>query len=87
MAWYGKSELIIMALIALCWLLIINMRDWRSVIGFLFVFILVSGVDFINPFNSAYIKTELISYEFIFNNVISTVTEASKFHFLKYYIA
>ena len=78
MAWYGKSELIIMALIGLCWLLIINMRDWRSVIGFLFVFILVSGVDLINPFNSAYIKTELISYEFIFNNVISTVTEASQ---------
>ena len=67
-----------MALIGLCWLLIVNTRDWRSVIGFLFVFILLSGVEIINPFNSVYIKTDLISHQFIFNNVISTVTEASK---------
>ena len=54
---------------------------------FFIVFILLSGVDFINPFNSAYIKTELISHEFIFNNVISTVQKLQRHHFLKYYIA
>lgn len=81
MAWYGKSELIIMASICLCWLLIINTRDWRVVIGCLFVFILVSGVEVINPFDSDYLKTNLISHEFIFNNVLSTVTEVSKTSF------
>ena len=34
MSWYGKSELILMALIAYVGYLLLNMRDWRSVIGF-----------------------------------------------------
>ena len=59
MVWYSKSELIIMALIALCWLLIVVTRDWRRIIGFSMLFILLSGVGLINPFNSIYIQTEL----------------------------
>ena len=76
MSWYGKSELILMALISLIWLLIVITRDWRRVIGFSALFILLSGVEFLNPFNSVYLKTELYTGKFIFNNVISTVTEA-----------
>ncbi len=81
MSWYGKSELIIMALIALCWLLIVITKDWRRLIGFSFVFIMISGVGLINPFTSIYVQTELVFHDFIFNNVLSTVTEVSKLSF------
>ena len=76
MRWYGKEQLIFMALIALCWLLIVITKDWRRVVGFSVIFVLLSGVEFSNPFNSVYLKTDLHTNNFIFYNVISTVTEA-----------
>ncbi len=79
MSWYGKSELILMATIALCWLLIVIVRDWRRIVGFTLLFFFISGVEIINPFNSIYIQKEMTHDNFIFSNVISTVTEASKF--------
>ena len=81
MLWYSKSELIIMALIALCWLLIVVTRDWRRIIGFSMIFILLSGVGLINPFTTVYNQADFGFNQFIFNNVISTVTEASKVSF------
>ncbi len=83
MSWYGKSELIIMALIALCWLIIVLAKDWRRLIGFSIAFILISGVGLINPFSTVYMQTDFGFHDFVFNNVISTVTEASKTEFIE----
>ncbi|MDC0461553.1 hypothetical protein OAM34_00925 [Alphaproteobacteria bacterium] len=78
MYWYGKAELIIMAAIALFWLLLVLSRDWRRYLGFTILFLLISGVGLINPFDSIYLRTGLDFDNFIFSNVISTVTEASR---------
>ena len=78
MSWYGKPELIIIAAIALFWLLCVISPDWRQILGFTTLFILISGVGFINPLNTIYLKTGLEFNNFIFSNVISTVTEASR---------
>lgn len=78
MNWYGKSELVIMAAIALFWLLCVISRDWRRIFGFTILFVTISGMGFINPFNSIYLQSGLDFNNFVFSNVISTVTEASR---------
>ena len=78
MRWYGKSELVIMAALALFWLLCLISRDWRRVCGFTILFITISGAGYINPFNSIYMQSSLEFDNFIFSNLISTVTEASR---------
>ncbi len=83
MSWYDKSELIIMALIAFCWLIIVKSKDWRRLIVFSTVFILLSGVGLINPFATVYVQTDFGIHNFVFNNVISTVSEASRIEFLE----
>ncbi len=83
MSWYDKSELIIMALIAFCWLIIVKSKDWRRLIVFSAIFILLSGVGLINPFATVYVQTDFGFHNFVFNNVISTVTEASRIEFLE----
>ena len=77
MSWYGKSELIIMASISLFFLLVVLTKNWRRIFELTALFILISGVGFINPFNSIYLKTGIVSNGFTFSNTISTVTEAS----------
>ena len=78
MLWYGKPELIFMAAFALFWLTLIVSRDWKRIIGFLALFVIVSGVVLRNPFNSIYLLSELNYQNFVFSSVISTVTEASQ---------
>jgi len=78
MNWYGKSELVIMAAIALFWLLCVISRDWRRILSFTILFVAISGTGFINPFNSIYLQSGLDLNNFVFSNVISTVTEASR---------
>ena len=83
MTWYNKSELIIMAAVALFWLLVVVSRDWRRIVGFTILFITISGVGFINPFDSLYLQNSLDLNNFIFSNVVSTVTEASQADFME----
>ena len=78
MLWYGKPELIFMAAFALFWLTLIVSRDWKRIIGFLALFVIVSGVVLRNPLNSIYLLSELNYQNFVFSSVISTVTEASQ---------
>ena len=80
MNWYSKSELIIMAAIALFWLLAVISHDWRRIGGFTILFIIISGVGFIN---SIYLQNSLDFNNFIFSNVVATVTEASQANILE----
>ena len=77
MSWYGKPELIIMASISLFFLLVVLTKNWRRIFGLTALFILISGVGFVNPFDSIYLKTGIVSNGFTFSNTISIVTEAS----------
>ena len=77
MSWYGKFELIIMAAFALFWLLCFISRDWRRVCGFTILFVTISGAGFTYPFDLIFIQPGLEFDNFIFSNVISTVTQAS----------
>ena len=76
MSWYGKFELIIMAAFALFWLLCFISRDCR-VCGFTILFVTISGAGFTYPFDLIFIQPGLEFDNFIFSNVISTVTQAS----------
>ena len=54
--WYDKSQLVWLALASLIWLLICR-RIRPLVLGCsVFLFVIISGVDFFNPLDSGYLK-------------------------------
>ncbi len=73
--WYGKPELIAMAAIALAWLLACLQRNVLTIVTGTSAFILLSGVNFFNPLDSAYLQTFVFAGDFIFPNALDTVTE------------
>ena len=66
MWWYGKPELIVMATIALAWLLVCLHRQIPTVLTGTAIFLVVSGVTTFNPFTSTYLKEVLVDASFIF---------------------
>ena len=76
MWWYGKFELIIVAAIALVWLLACLQRNIWTVIAGTTLFLLLSGVVvFKDPFISIYLKDVVTEASFTFPNTFSTITE------------
>lgn len=73
--WYGKSELVFLAAIALIWLLVCLHRDFLTILSGTIIFIAISGIGFFNPFASTYLQDVLSQSHFIFPNTFSTITE------------
>lgn len=76
-AWYGKAELILIALSAYCWLLVILKRNCKTTIICLSIFFLLSPVHLPNPFSSPYMQDVFSSGIFLFPNTFETITETT----------
>ena len=81
--WYGKPELIVMAAIALAWLLACLQSNILTAISGTAIFILISGITFFNPLESAYLQTFVTAGNFIFPNALETVSEVRMVPFLQ----
>ena len=77
LAWYDRSQLIWLVLAALIWLMLAGRtKPVPAAVGII-IFVLVSGMDFFNPFASGYLIDTLDVAAFTFPNTLSTITEAS----------
>ena len=81
MWWYGKPELIVMAAIALLWLLACLQRNILTILAGTAIFLAISGVSYFNPFTSAYLQDVFASSNFIFPNTLQTITEIRQVSF------
>ncbi len=81
--WYGKPELIVMAAIALFWLLICQQRSLSTTLLGTMAFIAISGIGLFNPFETAYLKDVLVNNSFTFPNTFGTITEIQTVSFGK----
>ena len=77
LAWYDRSQLIWLVLAALIWLMVVSRRGPLAAMAGIVLFILVSGMDFFNPFSSGYLADTLDFAAFTFPNTLSTITEAT----------
>ena len=77
LAWYDRSQLIWLVLAALIWLMLAGRRKLLPAAVGIIIFVLVSGMDFFNPFSSGYLTDTLDVAAFTFPNTLSTITEAS----------
>lgn len=75
MSWYGKPELIWLAMISYCWLLMVLKRNVFMTFSCLLLFYLISPTDLPNPLNSTYIQTHVSSGHFKFPNTLNTISE------------
>ena len=78
MAWYGKPELIWMAMAAYFWLLIVLQRNVRLTVLCLALFYALAPVILPNPFESSYVKSQIAQGEFLFPNPLHTITETAR---------
>ena len=76
--WYGKQELVLLAGIALLWLLITLQRNVITVAAGVLIFVVSASPTFINPFESAYLKDVFVNASFVFPNTLNTITETSR---------
>ena len=81
MWWYGKPELIVMAAIALAWLLACLQRRILTVLTGTAIFLALSGVTSFNPLTSTYLKDVIAEASFIFPNTFQTITEIQSVSF------
>ena len=78
MAWYGKPELIWMAMGAYLWLLIFLQRNVRIIALCMLLFYALTPITIPNPFEKFYVLPHILSGKFIFPNVRDTITEVSR---------
>ncbi|MBL6626381.1 MAG: hypothetical protein ISP39_10595 [Alphaproteobacteria bacterium] len=78
MAWYGKPELIWMAMAAYFWLLIILQRNVRTTALCMLLFYALAPVTLPNPFESIYVQPHVVRGDFLFPNAIDTITEVAR---------
>ena len=78
MAWYGKPELIWMAMAAYVWLLIILQRNVRTTALCMLIFYALAPVTLLNPFESIYVQPHVVQGDFIFPNTLDTITEVAR---------
>jgi dolichyl-diphosphooligosaccharide--protein glycosyltransferase len=78
MAWYGKPELIWMALAAYFWLLIILQRNFQIAALCMLLFYALAPVTLPNPFASAYVQDNFAGGDFLFPNTFKTITETAR---------
>ena len=75
MWWYGKPELIVMAAIALAWLISCLQRKVFTLLAGTTIFLALSGIVSFDPFSSAYLRDVFSEGVFIFPNTYETITE------------
>jgi dolichyl-diphosphooligosaccharide--protein glycosyltransferase len=78
MAWYGKSELIWMAMAAYFWLLIILQRNVPTTALCILLFYVFAPVTLPNPFESIYVQPNIVRGDFLFPNTLDTITEVAR---------
>ena len=78
MAWYGKPELIWMAIAAYAWLLAVLRKDLKIAALCLLLFYALAPVSLPNPFESAYVQDNLAVGDFLFPNTFTTITEVAR---------
>jgi len=77
MAWYGKPELIWMAMAAYFWLLTVLRKDIKVAAPCLLLFYTLAPVSLPNPFASAYVQDNFAGGNFLFPNTLRTITETA----------
>ena len=78
MAWYGKPELIWMAMAAYVWLLIILQRNVLTTALCILLFYALAPVTLPNPFESIYVQPHVALGDFLFPNTLDTITEVAR---------
>ena len=78
MAWYGKPELIWMAIAAYAWLLAVLRKDLKIAALCLLLFYALAPVSLPNPFASAYVQDNFAGGDFLFPNTFTTITEIAR---------
>ena len=73
--WYSKPELIVMAAIALAWLISCLQRNVLTLLAGTTIFLVLSGIASFDPFSSPYLKDVFAEAGFIFPNTFETITE------------
>ena len=81
MWWYGKQELIIIAAVALAWVLVCLQRNALTAFCGIIIFLGFAQVSYFNPLTSIYFKDVLVDINFIFPNTLETVTEVRREQF------
>ena len=87
MWWYGKSELIVMAAVALAWLLACLRQCIPTVLTGTAIFLAFSDVASFDVFTSTYLKAVLTEASFIFPNTFQTITEIRQVSFFQILIS
>ena len=76
--WYGKPELIWMAIIAYAWLLFVNrVGVYKSISCILLFYFLINPI-LPNPFASSYVQIHFAHEQLIFPNTFHTISEAQR---------
>ena len=78
MWWYGKPELIVMAAIALVWLISCLHRNVFTLLAGTTMFLALSGIVSFDPFFSPYLKDVFAEAGFIFPNTFETITNSDR---------
>ena len=78
MVWYGKPELIWMAIAAFLWLVVVLRKDLKIAALSLLLFYALAPVSLPNPFTSTYVQNNFVDGVFLFPNTLKTVTEITR---------
>ena len=81
MWWYAKPELVVLAAIALAWLLLCLQRNLVTTVTGSVIFLIIADISIFNPLGSTYLKEVISAGEFIFPNTFQTITEIQRFSF------
>ena len=81
MWWYGKPELVVLAGIALIWLLFCLQRNLVTTVTGSAIFLLIADISITNPLDSNYLKEAISAGDFIFPNTFQTITEIQRVSF------
>ena len=78
MVWYGKQELIWMAMIAYIWLLFCLRKQVRVALACLLIFFSLAPISLPQIFGSPYLADTFGDASFIFPNTLETISEVKK---------
>ena len=83
MWWYGKSELVVLAIAAFVWIAFSKRRKIKEIALGTMLFAGISGINYFNPLVSPHFKEVLGEGKFYFPNTFDTITELQAFDFLQ----
>ena len=81
MWWYAKPELVVLAAIALAWLLLCLQRNLITTVTGSVIFLIIADISIFNPLGSTYLKEVISAGDFIFPNTFQTITEIQRVSF------